>query len=92
MSDRDGSSVMWFLAGLGLGALVGVLYAPRSGEDTRRALMDAADDTRDYLDARGREVRAQANDWVARGKDALSQQKEQFKEAYQTYRESKEKA
>ncbi len=30
MSDRDGNSFVWFLAGLGLGALVGVLYAPRS--------------------------------------------------------------
>jgi hypothetical protein len=34
MSDRDGNSFVWFLAGLGLGALAGVLYAPR---EARRA-------------------------------------------------------
>ena len=29
MSDRDNSnSLLWFLAGLGFGALMGVLYAP----------------------------------------------------------------
>ena len=38
MSDRDGNSFVWFLAGLGLGALAGVLYAPRSGSETREAL------------------------------------------------------
>ena len=31
MSDRDSNSFLWFLAGLGVGALVGVLYAPRAG-------------------------------------------------------------
>ena len=36
MSDRDsGTGFVWFLAGLGLGALAGVLYAPRSGSETR---------------------------------------------------------
>ena len=35
MSENSGSSFGWFLAGVGLGALVGVLYAPRSGSETR---------------------------------------------------------
>ena len=38
MSERDGNSFVWFLAGLGLGALAGVLYAPRSGSETREVL------------------------------------------------------
>ena len=39
MSDRDNSnSFLWFLAGLGFGALMGVLYAPRSGRETREAI------------------------------------------------------
>ncbi|MGH9567989.1 MAG: YtxH domain-containing protein, partial [Candidatus Angelobacter sp.] len=43
MSDRDSSSsFIWFLAGLGFGALMGVLYAPRSGRETRDALMNTA--------------------------------------------------
>jgi gas vesicle protein len=37
MSNNDSSSggFGWFLAGLGIGALVGVLYAPKSGTETR---------------------------------------------------------
>ena len=31
MSDRDGSGFLWFLAGLGIGAAVGILYAPKAG-------------------------------------------------------------
>jgi gas vesicle protein len=96
MSDRDGNGFMWFLAGLGLGALVGVLYAPRSGRETRQAILDAADEGRDYLSTRGREMRDTADQWVTRGKDVLGKQKEQFKAAYeagrQAYKETTEKA
>jgi len=35
MADRDGNGFLWFLAGLGVGAIVGVLYAPRSGDEMR---------------------------------------------------------
>ena len=35
MADQDGNSFLWFLAGLGVGAVVGVLYAPRSGDEMR---------------------------------------------------------
>ena len=36
MSERDGSGFLWFLAGLGIGAAVGILYAPKSGDETRQ--------------------------------------------------------
>lgn len=96
MSDRDNNGVLWFLAGLGLGALAGVLYAPRSGRETRQAILDATDDGREYLTARGQVAREQVSQWTNRGKEALNQQKEQFKAAYeagrQAFRESTEKS
>jgi gas vesicle protein len=92
MSDRDGSSIIWFLAGLGLGAAVGILYAPRSGSETRDVLRNRAEEGRDYVRDRARQVREQANQWVDRGREALNQQKEQFRSAYeagrQAYRET----
>jgi gas vesicle protein len=92
MSDRNGNSFVWFLAGLGLGALVGVLYAPRSGDETRDVLRARADEGREYMRVRAREAREQAADWVDRGRDVLKQQKEQFRSAYeagrQAYRET----
>ena len=32
----------WFLAGLGVGALVGILYAPKSGRELREDLATGA--------------------------------------------------
>lgn len=37
----------WFLAGLGIGALVGVLYAPKSGKETRDDLVAGALEARE---------------------------------------------
>jgi gas vesicle protein len=88
MSDRDGSTFLWFLAGLGVGAVVGVLYAPRSGEETRDVLRSKADEGREYVRNRARQAREQAGDWVDRGRDVINQQKEQFKAAYEAGRQA----
>ena len=89
MSDRDsGSSFVWFLAGLGLGALAGVLYAPRSGSETRDVIRSRAEEGRDYVRGRANEVRSQANEWVDKGRDVVNQQKEQFRAAYEAGRQA----
>lgn len=88
MSDRDGNSFIWFLAGLGVGAVVGVLYAPRSGNETRDVLRAKAEEGREYVRGRARQAREQASEWVDRGKDVLNQQKEQFRAAYEAGRQA----
>jgi gas vesicle protein len=93
MSDRDNSnSFLWFVAGLGFGALMGVLYAPRSGRDTRDALLNTAQEGSEYLKNRGKEARETVSQWVDRGKDVVSQKKEQISSAIdatrQAYREA----
>ena len=93
--DRGVSSIGWFLAGLGLGALVGVLYAPRSGRETRDALRDSVDEGREYLTNRGREARENLGQWVDRGKERVTREKDQISTAIeagrQAYREAAEK-
>ncbi len=54
-SHDDDHSVVWdFLAGVGIGALVGgalaLLYAPKSGEELRTDLRDKAGDAKDKVD------------------------------------------
>ena len=88
MSDSNSNSFLWFLAGLGLGAVAGVLYAPRSGNETREALRSRAEEGRDYVKTRARDVRSQAEQWVDRGRDVLSQQKDQFRAAYDAGRQA----
>lgn len=89
MSDRDGgNNFMWFLAGLGFGALLGVLYAPRSGRETRESLINTAQEGREYIKTRGREARETVNQWVDRGKDAVARGKEQFGSAVEATRQA----
>src|SRR5580658_4336805 len=92
MADRDGNTFVWFLAGLGLGAVVGVLYAPRSGTETREVLLARAEEGRDYVRSRAREAREQAAEWADRGRDVVNQQKEQFRAAYEAGRQAYQEA
>ncbi len=89
MSDRDGgNSFVWFLAGLGLGALAGVLYAPRSGSETREQIRAKAEEGREYMRQRAQEMKDQASQWADKGRDAVSSQKEQFRAAYEAGRQA----
>jgi len=40
--DNKVNQLGWFLAGLGVGALVGILYAPKSGRETREKIASGA--------------------------------------------------
>ena len=93
MSENNGGNAfLWFLAGLGIGAVAGVLYAPRSGKETREAILERAEEGRDYVITRGKHAREQVNDWVDRGREVLGKQKEQINAAVdagrQAYREA----
>lgn len=59
------SKFPYFLLGLGVGAAVGVLYAPRSGEETREDLRTRANEGRDYVRRRAGESR----DYIKRRSD-----------------------
>jgi gas vesicle protein len=92
MAERDGNSFLWFLAGLGIGAVAGVLYAPRSGDETREALRSKAEDGREFVRDRARQAREQAAGWADRGREVLNQQKEQFRSAYEAGKQAYQEA
>jgi gas vesicle protein len=88
MSDSNGNSFGWFLAGLGVGAAVGMLYAPKAGQETREDLRRRAEDSRDYVVNRAKEAREQATKLVDKGKEVVDQQKDQFRSAYEAGRQA----
>lgn len=88
MSDRNGGGVLWFLAGLGIGAAVGILYAPQSGAETRDLIMSKAEEGSEYMRKRARDAREQAGQWAERGKQAYSAQKEQIRSAVEAGRQA----
>jgi gas vesicle protein len=88
MSDNAGSKISFFLVGLGIGALVGILFAPKSGEETREYLSQKADEGREYAQRKARELRERAEDLVERGKDVASRQKESLSAAVDAGRDA----
>lgn len=88
MSERNGSGALWFLVGVGIGAVVGLLYAPQSGAETREILMSKAEEGRDFIRKRTRDAREQASQWAERGKEAYNTQKEQIRSAVEAGRQA----
>lgn len=81
MADNTGSKVSYFLVGLGVGTLLGILFAPKSGEDTREYLRDKAEEGKEYAQRKAREIRERTDELVERGKDAVRHQKDQVNTA-----------
>lgn len=75
MSEDTGKvqGVAWFLAGLGVGALIGILYAPKSGRETREDIAQGAREGSEYLRARSRQAAEQMGQYVDKGREQVNQ-------------------
>jgi gas vesicle protein len=88
MADNVGSKVSYFLVGLGVGALLGVLFAPKSGEETREYLAKRADEGREYAQKRAKELRERADELIERGKDVAARKRDSLAAAVEAGREA----
>jgi gas vesicle protein len=61
----------WFLAGLGIGTIVGMMIAPASGEETREILSDAAEAAVEVAQGRMEEVTESVYDKVQQAKKVV---------------------
>jgi len=97
--DNKAVGLAWFLAGLGVGGLVGILYAPKSGRERRVDIANSAREGREYLRAKGRQTahqvgeyvdrgRAQWEEFVERGKSLVSDQSTRVAAAVEAGREA----
>ena len=101
-SDGGSSPVLAFLLGAATGAVLALLYAPRSGQETRELLSEKLRETaergreaREHLLSRGRGLLDEAGGYGERQKAAGEERKERFAAAVeagrQAYREEKAK-
>lgn len=88
MADNVGSKVSFFLVGVGIGALLGVLFAPKSGEETRDYLSKRADEGREFAQKKARELRERADDLIERGKDVAARKRDSLSAAVDAGREA----
>ena len=101
MEEKSGFG--YFLLGLGIGVAAGVLWAPRTGEETRQILADKAGESADYLKNRAQEsteyvrqktddLKQSASDLYDKGRSTVTQQKDTLNAAIeagkQAYRDA----
>ena len=67
-----------FLLGFGTGTLLGLLFAPKSGEATRCYLESVASGSVGYVKKQSDEIRESALDMVDRGRDLVYRQVEKL--------------
>src|SRR5438477_6616175 len=88
--DKNGLSS--FLLGLGVGVAIGMLFAPKSGEETRELIKNKAGEGGEYLKQRSSELKDTASGWVDKGREAVGRQKETINDAMeagkQAYRDA----
>lgn len=76
-----GNAFGWFLVGLGIGAAIGVLFAPQAGSDTRESLAEGARERAEYLKQKSRDAAAQVNTYVDAGREQFGDYVEKGKQA-----------
>jgi gas vesicle protein len=84
--DKNGLSS--FLLGLGVGVGIGMLFAPKSGQETRDMIKNKAGEGTDFLKQRSSDLQKQANEWVDKGKEALGRQRDNIADAVEAGRQA----
>ncbi len=86
--ENYSSRVNYFCVGLGIGALAGILFAPKSGAETRDDVTRKVQEGKEHAQAKVHELRARAEDLVESGKQASTQLKESISGAFSAGREA----
>jgi gas vesicle protein len=82
----NSKNLAWFVAGASLGAALALLFAPQSGEDTRRMLGERALKGRRKATEMGREAWDRGRDLFDKGRDLADDAAEMVGEKVDTIR------
>ena len=83
-----GSKITYLFVGLGIGAMVGIFFAPKSGEDTRKDLAKKAKESKKLAQHITRDLREHAEDLVERGKEVAAEGRESISEVVDVGRDA----
>jgi len=67
-TDQTTSTLAWFLTGAAVGLTVAVLYAPKSGKETRQYLTDKATQGKEAVESASQDIVDASRDMFDRGR------------------------
>ena len=88
MAEKIALKASYFLVGLGIGSLIGILFAPKSGEETREYLSQKTREGSEFAQKKARELKERADDLLEHGKEVVMQKREQIATAVDAGREA----
>jgi len=77
MSNEKTNGILGFLAGAAVGAALGVLFAPRSGKETRERIRNKAGEAKDEMDELIERAQGEWSKAKGRASDAASMTKDE---------------
>jgi len=77
MTNESKTGIFGFLAGAAIGALAGVLFAPRSGKETRERIANKLNDSKEELEDRIEQARAEWSKAKGKAMNAATMTKEE---------------
>jgi gas vesicle protein len=80
VADDGASRLAWFLTGAIIGATVAILYAPKSGKDTRQFISDKTQQGRDALTHTGTDLVDAGRDMFERGRKLVEDAADLFEQ------------
>ena len=78
MAKNNGEGLVWFLVGAAAGAAVALLYAPQTGDKTRRMLGRKLADGREALEEQGSELLDKSRELFEKGRKVADDAAELF--------------
>ena len=90
------NNMKYLLMGMWVGSLIGVLYAPRSGEKTRKLLLSTTNDGREFAKDKIRELQERARRMFEQGQGTIMHEGRTIRTAVEAgvtaYRKERSKA
>lgn len=79
MAEQNyGDKAVWFLTGIAIGATIALLYAPASGEVTRRKIVRKTQEGRDVLMESGKDMLERGREMYEHGRKLADDAAEMF--------------
>jgi gas vesicle protein len=78
LHDQSSSRIAWFITGAVIGAVAAILYAPKSGKDTRQYIADRTQQSCDAVNETSKDILEAGREMFDRGRKLVEDAAELF--------------